>query len=775
MADERDEKDEAAPRDGSEPEPAESEATAAKSEGDEPEPGSDEPSSDDETKATSDEDEPSSESGEKSDEDDEPSDDDETKATSDEDEPSSESGEKSDEDDEPSDDDAEAKPDSGTKKKKTESGAKKKTAKKKKKKTESGTKKKNGAGAEKTESDAKEKPSSSTRKSSGAKKKKKKSAKKTAKTREPESSADGATKKSSAGTTKKSSGADDGANRWLCVHCGHRFDDADTPERCPACMRKGGLERLEVEGSGDRPAWVIPALVVAAVAAIGGAYAYWNEETPDAVSGDAPLAPLDLGELRGYLRGSNADGEAAELFEIGDAIEDLAEHATGDGPQAKAEALTAHVRSRAEERAFVRWSLDTPRDTPPRDAEATAEKLADGDEAHLYPLEVAAATVAALREADVPAMLADVWGFPGDRAPPDPSGHLGYFAVAVYDGEPGEGTPTIHDPYGGRETQPDSESFRVLTDTQAVAAAWNVRALHELVHEEDSVRALELAQKALRLDRRSPYVRTVRGAVLIASGGVQEGFDELHTAAQIRDDAPRRNNIAGTLLDSDVERAQREVAAALEQYPDFAAAHATLGAVLLSQGELARARAELETAERLQPQHNLLPMLWAQYHLRDGDAGLAMEKAREAIERRPHDAARRLQAAQIFRAGGDWDEMRRQARRVLEMSPRERRDVLREHITRILGPTALEEPMDELDDPLDEPLGEGGADFALDSPLLGGGGDTAMGGGPSLLDDDLGGDLGLGGGDDEGGPALLLGDPNSLRLREPGTKLRLNL
>ena len=35
------------------------------------------------------------------------------------------------------------------------------------------------------------------------------------------------------------------------------------------------------------------------------------------------------------------------------------------------------------------------------------------------------------------------------RTPPDPSGQLGYFVVAVYDGEPGEGDPTYYDPYLG--------------------------------------------------------------------------------------------------------------------------------------------------------------------------------------------------------------------------------------------------------------------------------------------------------------------------------------
>ncbi|MCB9633932.1 MAG: tetratricopeptide repeat protein [Sandaracinus sp.] len=572
-----------------------------------------------------------------------------------------------------------------------------------------------------------------------------------------------------------------GEPRWLCVHCGHRFAADEAPDRCPSCMRKGGLEALAAGAKSGRPAWVMPVAVVVLVGLVGGGYALWAKSTPDPVSGEVPMHPLELSELRGYLAVDNADGEHARLFEVDDAVEALAEHATGGSAKAKAEALVEHVRARATAGAFEPWALDSPRDTAIERAPEVAAHLAETERAHLYPLEVAVVTVAALREAGVDAMVAEVWGYPGDRRPPDPSGRLGYFGVAVWDGDL-EGDPTtILDPYLGRATEPEEGRFRVLDDVKVVAAFLGAQALHALVHENDSTAALSKVQRAIRLDGRSPALRSVQAAVLIANGGLQQGVEELQAATQLRSDGPRRNNVAGVFMAmSDFEQANREVAAALEEFPDFAGAHATLGAIHLAQGETDLAQTELEAAERLEPQTLILPMLWAEYHLRSGDSDRAASYAREAVERRPQDWQTRLGAARVFRAAGRYDDMRRQAHAVMDLVPEAQREPMRQQIEALLGPTALE-PLDDEEevagdddfgdddfgDDDDLGLGDPGG-FQLGSSLLGEG-DTSMS--PGLL----------GGGDDEeeGGPALMLGDPNSFSLGGGGgsssSMLRLNL
>jgi tetratricopeptide (TPR) repeat protein len=376
-------------------------------------------------------------------------------------------------------------------------------------------------------------------------------------------------------------------------------------------------------------------------------------------------------------------------------------------------------------------------------------------------------------------MLAEVWEFPGDRRPPDPSGHLGYFVVAVYPDEAGEGEPTFLDPWGGHETQPDADHSRVLSDPQAAAALANTSALYTLVHENDPTHALESAQMALSLDARAPYIRGVRASVLISSGGPQEGLDELRAAADIRDDAPRHNNLAGVFMaQRDFDGASREIAASLESAPDYAAAHATLAAIHLEQGETDEGRAELETAQRLDPDLFNLPMIWASYYLRTGDTREAARRAHEAVEKRGFDWQTRLSAAQVFHAAGLYDDMRRQTRRVLELAPESQRAGLREMILQVLGSTALDEPFDEEDestwaadgeDSLGHEEDDLGAD-ALPSPdfQLGGGGGLLGGGDNSGDSPSL-----LGGGMNE--PLLQLGDPSKIRLRGPSGGLHLDL
>jgi Tfp pilus assembly protein PilF len=301
-----------------------------------------------------------------------------------------------------------------------------------------------------------------------------------------------------------------------------------------------------------------------------------------------------------------------------------------------------------------------------------------------------------------------------------------------------------------------------------VAAALGVEALHTLVHTGEAPRALEKIEKALRLDGRSPYLRTVRAAILVASGGLDEGVRELESASEIRPDAPRRNNLGAVYVaQRELESAEREVSAALAAYPDFAGAHATLGALRLAQADLDHARTELERAEQLEPDLFLLPMLWAQYHLVAGDPEAAARHAAEGVRRRPHDLQARLGATQVYRAAGQYDAMRREVREALALAPSGQEGVLRDQIRELLGPTAFDSLEEELEGEDEEEAGTIGLpspDFQLGGgDLLGDPAPTTMpSGGPAL-------------GSDEGGPALMLGDPSKLRLRPEGDRLRLQL
>ncbi len=525
--------------------------------------------------------------------------------------------------------------------------------------------------------------------------------------------------------------------------------------------------------------------MVGLIALVGIGYAIWDGQTADPVEGDAPIRPLSTSELLGYLQVANAGRAPAEIFDGGDAIDALAEEASGEGAVAKAEALALHVQARRAAGAFEPWSFSTPRDTEVRGAERTAARLAEEEAAHLYPLEVALATTVALREAGVDAMVAELWAFPEALAPPDPSGHFGYFGVAVYEGDVGEGEPHLFDPYGGREEMPGDDGFRVLSDPQVAGAFLSTEGLYAHVHEGDLTDAMAKVRKALRLDPRAPYTRSVQAAVFLASGGVQEGVDELNAAVQIRADPPRRNLLAGVFLATgDTDGAQREISLALEDAPEFADAHATLAALHMLDADLDAALLELQAAERFDPGLVNLDMLWAQYYLQTGNPSRAVGHALQAIEQRPHDWQERLRAAQVFRAADEWNEMRRQAHAILELAPSGQEEAVRQQVIQVLGDTAFEEfdeelaldPADYAEDDealaLDDDLGGMDdfeeADLSLDSgsSLLGDGPDEGSSG-PSLLDRELGGG---------GGGGFQLGSPGGgLQLRPPGQKLNLQL
>ncbi|MCS6797914.1 MAG: tetratricopeptide repeat protein [Myxococcota bacterium] len=479
------------------------------------------------------------------------------------------------------------------------------------------------------------------------------------------------------------------ARRWLCVHCDERFDHSgEQPVRCPRCLRRHGLEPVE-GATRPRRAWLVPTAIGLIVAAAGLGWWLWSRQAPPSVSGEAPLRPLTRAELDGYLRAAGVQApEAIDLFVADAAVERLARSAGEGDPVRKARALVEAIQQRARARAFVVWSTSSPRPTPPRTAAATAALLErDGGRERLYPLEVAAAAVAALRVAGVDAMLAEVYAFEGDRAPPDPSGHLGYFAVAV----PAAGRHVVLDPWAGRSSSPRPDDVRVLDDVRAIAAALVHHALYALVHEGALERAFDLVERARRLDRGSPTVRSARGAVLLVAGGAPEGRAELEAAAQLRPDGPRRNNLAGLyLVEGDLERAEREVRAALAVHPDHAGSHATAAAIHMAQGEREQAGAALDRASRLDPDLPQLPLLRANFHLVEGEMDLAVQHALDAIERRPNDWQQRLAAARILRAAGRYGPMREQARRVLELVPASRRADVERLIRQMLGPTALE-------------------------------------------------------------------------------------
>ncbi|HEX4352126.1 MAG TPA: hypothetical protein VHZ95_04415, partial [Polyangiales bacterium] len=457
--------------------------------------------------------------------------------------------------------------------------------------------------------------------------------------------------------------------QYQCVQCNELFawDSSDKP-RCPKCLRQHGLRPIEAAKiSPPARRWLAPTLGVFVIAAAVGGYAFYRQAHKHP-AGHPPLAPIDLDALREDVRalaGVDA-GDLTTLLHADAKVEAFAEQASKGAASnaAKAKAIVAALQARERKQAFVLWPRSEARATPPLTAAGVAAAIdKDGARHPLYPLEVSALAVAALRSVDVPAMLAEVYRYPNERAPLDPTGRLGYYGVFVPSSSGGE----VLDAYGGRPTAAISGNYGVLTDVEAVGAALTERAVYRLEGVVDPKGGLADADIAVKLWPRSPATRGARAAALLATGGIEAGTRELDDAAQLRNDAPRHNNLAVLgLVSGDANAAAKEISIALSEFPDYALAHVTLASVHLMRGERDEGLVEIEQAERLEPSLALLPQLWAEFYASDNEFDRAIPKALEAVQHKPKDPQAHLLLARIYRAAGRYDDMRAQAREILE-------------------------------------------------------------------------------------------------------------
>jgi tetratricopeptide (TPR) repeat protein len=422
---------------------------------------------------------------------------------------------------------------------------------------------------------------------------------------------------------------------------------------------------------------------------------------------------LTLEPLKQRLAEQQVEAGGLERLLIADsAIENFAEQASAgrSEPTAIADAVYAALRARAKSLAFVPWSLGELRPTPVLTAAQTLPKLKAGARAELYPLELTALAVAALRSQDVPARVAELIDVKGRSAPLDPSGYLGYFAVAL----PVEKGVRLYDVYGGQSVE--GAPHKLLSDTEAVGAALALRALHENTYLADPQKALGTSSHALRLAGSLPSVRTVRGVVVLTEKMVEQGLAELQAARELRGDAPRLHNLASVMLmTGELDKAQSVLSGALEKAPDFAGARATLAGLLMLQGQSEQAYAELQKAERLAPQLTLVQWGLADYELRSSDREQALERARRAYARAPSFDAK-LRLAALLRQAAKYEEMRTLAAELLAQAPAYRREDVRGLLNSLLGPSALDADQPSADTARDDLSNLGGADLKLQAP-----------------------------------------------------------
>ena len=526
--------------------------------------------------------------------------------------------------------------------------------------------------------------------------------------------------------------------RYFCAACDEEFTDEESGSkpRCPKCMRRSGIEVVRsVEEGGPKSRkrlWVAGgvALLVVAGLVVYRATSTRLEETP-------PLRPLETRELRAYLeRDQVRVGGYDAMFVLPGDLEGWP-----DDPSEAANEMS---------RRSATWSLEQSLPRPVLTADqAFAALQADQERAALYPIEAATALTALLRARGVQAMVAEVSELPAEQAPADPSGSIGYFVTAVY--EAGASDPSAYlDPWGGRDLT-DAPPSRVLRDTEVIAAALGTEAKRVFTRSGDATEALPLVETALLLDPVSPSLRVVHASVLLESGGVTQAINELEAAVQLRPTGPFELNLVQLFLvqagmleangqpaaaEAQLADANRRVADLLERWPRYSRAHLTLATIYLALEDRARAELELQTASNLSPDAPMLSLVYAQYHLTQDDPFAAASQVKRAVDLDPENWQMRLQAAQILQAAGEHEAARQNGDAAIRLAVPSKRAELRQYIDRVLG-----------------------ADPARGSDDL----DTLAGRPQAPASDEV------------PDPALMLGDPSKLRLRDPGQELDLDL
>jgi predicted Zn-dependent protease len=510
-------------------------------------------------------------------------------------------------------------------------------------------------------------------------------------------------------------------------------------------MRRGGVEavpEVSAHGGGRRRWLVVGALLLVAAGVGYGVYrstVVTLEETP-------PLRPLEPRELSAYLERDQIDVGAYQSMLM---LQGEAERWLGDGRE-----IAAKLKA---ERAL--WALEGPLAREVLTAEQVLAKLdASEEQARMYPLELASALTALLRERGVRAMVAEAWELEGTGSPADPSGLLGYFVTAVYEGDASEPTSYL-DPWGGRQALPSS--LRVLRDTEVIAAALGIEAARIFTGSGDGAKALPLIENALLLDPVSPTLRGVNATVLVQSGGLPQALRELEAARQLRPDGPRQLNIVQLLLaqagllemsgelraaEAQFNEGQRVVAEVLEQWPRYGRAHVMMATIHLGRGDPERATLELEAAEALSPDSPMLWTIWAQHDLEQGDPIAGASKMKRALALDPENWQLQIQAARVFHDAGDEELAAEQAAAAVARVPASKRAEVQRFLEEAMGPRALGR------DPIAE--GNTGRDLQLPDPTIAG--PRPASGSP-------------------GEPGLILGDPSNLRLRDPDQTLKLDL
>ena len=160
---------------------------------------------------------------------------------------------------------------------------------------------------------------------------------------------------------------------------------------------------------------------------------------------------------------------------------------------------------------------------------------------------------------------------------------------------------------GGRLREAEA-ACRAVLDVQPEQAD----ALHILGHvarQKGNIQAaVELLQRAIKSDPRSPHLHNSLGVALKEAGSLEAAIGAYERALKLLPDYPEAlTNLGTALRDAGrLEEALQRCRRAIELRPNYAEAHSNLGSVLMRLGQEDEAISAYEAAVRLQPQRGEL-------------------------------------------------------------------------------------------------------------------------------------------------------------------------
>ena len=481
-------------------------------------------------------------------------------------------------------------------------------------------------------------------------------------------SGDKAKAKAKAKEKKEESG---GAETYICITCDKTFEPEEGRKpRCPVCMSIHSVEPYKrkaavIKRQNARLIAIIAVLVVAAVAAYLLMELKYKKTAP---AGDAKYG-MTHQQLVDRLAAKGISAEnVIDPFQPGEDFKAFVEKAAaGASKKQRGEKLYNAFLDFKNKGAYTSFVPRQPRQKEPMKAGEVLASIRGSEKTPLYSLELATMYAVAARQLGMHAAIVKVDDYKDLKSPLDPSGNVGHFAAAVFENDSFQGKAVIYDLHGARVQPAEAATFTVLDDIQVVASYFGHQAFHLSGVKFDSTAALARIEDAISLFPSSAELHSLKGLIYIASGGIEEGKQQIRKALTIQKDAQRILKWGAILMaEGEEEEAIVEIRKAIDLKQNYAMAHATLAMALLATGESDEARKELDIATEIDPQDPLVPLYEANFYLERGQVKQALEFAEKAFERSYGDPQVGIMLATLYGKTGKMSKMGKVLDQILE-------------------------------------------------------------------------------------------------------------